>query len=338
MLQERNFYEEGSLFIKRLFQEFQQSTENFLKPHWDIDHLCYRTSNLEKYQQVCQSLSLFARKLAESNVGGRPISTFKLSVPFRVEGFYIDVVEVPAPKTGEALADGFEHFEVVLDIPFGHLIQAMQNKGLVVSVSGKSLNNEIKVKLSSGTVKFHAMSLESLIRFEGCRAFESLSQLKILDTLKEFDPLIAGTFPLGTYTNESDVDLILEMKSKAKLISALEENFSACPGFKITHLEVQSRETLLCNFDFKKIPYEIFAQDVPSIQQSAYRHFLIEERLLKLGSEKFFQRIQQYRSEGLKTEPAFAKALGITSEPFEALLSMQKISNVEVLEFLARVC
>ena len=78
---------------------------------------------------------------------------------------------------------------------------------------------------------------------------------------------------------------------------------------------------------------EIFAQEIPVTKQVAYRHFLTEERLLKLGGPLFKEKILTLRKEGLKTEPAFAKALNLAGDPFEELLKLQTYSNND-LKFL----
>ena len=89
-------------------------------------------------------------------------------------------------------------------------------------------------------------------------------------------------------------------------------------------------EALVVRFHIDAIPFEIFACAEPSVQQSAYRHFLIEERILKAGGLRLKNKIQCLRETGEKTEPAFAKALGLNGDPFVKLLELGKLSCEEL--------
>lgn len=93
---------------------------------------------------------------------------------------------------------------------------------------------------------------------------------------------------------------------------------------------VQGEPTLLISFSYQGIDFEIFGQKTPSIRQRGYLHFLIEERLLKNGGVRFAEKIKEARMNGLKTEPAFAKVLGLSGDPYEELLIIQKKSNQEL--------
>lgn len=70
-----------------------------------------------------------------------------------------------------------------------------------------------------------------------------------------------------------------------------------------------------------------------SLHQNAYRHFQIEERLLKLGGKNLRRKILEFRGFGYKTEPAFAKVLGLVGDPYESLLNLHKETE-EVLSVL----
>lgn len=70
------------------------------------------------------------------------------------------------------------------------------------------------------------------------------------------------------------------------------------------------------------------------MRQRGYLHFLIEERLLKLGSKPFVNRIQQLRHRGLKTEPAFAAALHLEGDPYVELLKLQTLDEETLLKIL----
>ena len=59
------------------------------------------------------------RLLVESDIGGRPIATFKLTTPIEVRSRdggtrFVDVVEIPSPKDGSPYGAGLEHVEFVV--------------------------------------------------------------------------------------------------------------------------------------------------------------------------------------------------------------------------------
>lgn len=93
-------------------------------------------------------------------------------------------------------------------------------------------------------------------------------------------------------------------------------------------------DTLICNFSFKGVPFEIFIQNLDTVYQTAYKHFFIEERLLKIGGRDFKERIKAERRAGTKTEPAFTRILKINGDPYSMLLKLQKTSNSELFELM----
>lgn len=68
---------------------------------------------------------------------------------------------------------------------------------------------------------------------------------------------------------------------------------------------------------------EIFGQPVPTKQQMGYRHLIAEHKLLMKHGETFRQKIIKLKKQGYKTEPAFAKALGLKGDPYLELLKFE---------------
>ena len=54
---------------------------------------------------------------------------------------------------------------------------------------------------------------------------------------------------------------------------------------------------------------------------------MIQARLLDLGGDALRIAIVALRRSGLKTEPAFARHLGIAGDPYIALLALEKIDD-----------
>ena len=62
-------------------------------------------------------------------------------------------------------------------------------------------------------------------------------------------------------------------------------------------------------------------------RQGAYRHMVIQARLLEAGGEAFRGEIVALRRAGLKTEPAFARRLAIAGDPYVALLALEHMDD-----------
>lgn len=81
-------------------------------------------------------------------------------------------------------------------------------------------------------------------------------------------------------------------------------------------------------------PFEIFAATEPVAAQAGWRHFLVERRLLDLGGMRLRDAVMALRREGLKTEPAFARALGIGDDPYAALLALEAADDAGLVTVL----
>ena len=295
--------------------------------HWDIDHLCYRSDSLSQYDALKKSFATFAHLLIESDVNGRPIATYKLNQAIHFKEWMIDVVELPAPKASKPTSAGFEHIEVVCDVPFAYFEKHFSRLNLHTEGQKKDFNQELEIHLGQRNLKFHHLSLESVINTEKSKAFSALHSSAILKDFKKYRPLVAGTIPLGVEVADSDLDILMTSENLHELRDQLTLSYSGEENFSNSIKAFSGADTLLCNFTHQGTDFEIFAQSCESVQQTAYAHFQIEERLLKIKGPNFRQQILKLRQEGSKTEPAFATALGIDADPYLTLLKLQKLSN-----------
>lgn len=324
-------------FLEKLFKTLADAKIE-IAPHWDIDHLCYRVDSLNRYEELKTSFLTFGHLLIESDVNGRPIATFKLNSSIIFKEWSIDVVELPAPKPSKPTPEGFEHIEVVCNESFSDL--EVKYKHLKLDLGGlkKDFNQEFEIDLGERNLKFHHMSLESVIRVEENKlVFNTLAESKILKVFKKFEPFVAGTFPLGIHTEHSDIDILMNAEDLDEVESMLKAEYGTLAGFTSHRLDVDDLETLIVNFNLNTTPFEIFAQNRMVTKQKAYLHFQIEERLLKIGGDKFKKIIVEKRQSGLKTEPAFAQALGIKGDAYNELLLLQKVSDSKLRKMLESV-
>lgn len=334
-LTESEFQNAAEIFLKNLFSQLLDKNIA-LDSHWDIDHLCYRVETENDYQKMKMDFSRFSDLLIESPVQGRLISTFQLKRQVVFNQRVIALVELPAPKTGKQVKTGFEHIEVVCSLSFEELRKRYANistddRGLL-----KEFNREFEINLDQASVKFHHMSLASVIRFEqNMRAFQALKKSELLRIFRDCDPLVAGTFPLGLEVSDSDIDLLLFSNDLSDLEERLKNSCSQFKNFSLQSLFIKKIPSLICRFEYEDLPFEVFAQPIPTAKQDAQRHLVVEERLLKLGGAALRARVQEQRRLGFKTEAAFINALGlVVSDPFERLLEMSSFSDLELNQIL----
>lgn len=333
-MNESEFQRQAAQFLEKLFQQMTNQSI-VLETHWDIDHLCFRASTEESYQKFKFDFSNIAVLLIESEVNGRLISTFKMHKPVQFKNWRIDVVELPAPKKGKVTQEGFEHIEVVADLTFQELQAKYPNCKYDTSGLVKEFNQELEIELEGCALKFHSLSLESVVRLESnSPVYQELKNSKVLQILKNYSPLVAGTFPLGIYTDKSDLDILISNVDFNSIEQILRNHFSSFENFNYQQMMLSDQPTVVVTFTFQNINFEIFVQNTPAIRQQAYLHFLIEEKLLKFGGNSLRQKIMNLRNTGLKTEPAFALALGLSGDPYAELLNLQKMPNTKLKDYL----
>ncbi len=78
----------------------------------------------------------------------------------------------------------------------------------------------------------------------------------------------------------------------------------------------------VAQFEAEHFRIEIFGKHIPTKDQEAYRHMIAEYKILNINPPDFRLQIKKLKSQGFKTEPAFAKLLGLEGNPYEALLKI----------------
>jgi Domain of unknown function (DUF4269) len=154
-------------------------------------------------------------------------------------------------------------------------------------------------------------------------AYQALKKHQVLAHLQPFDPILAGTIPIDIDIENSDLDIICYCQNLDAFEEVLQEKFGSASGFKIGRIEIQDAEAVVANFQLDAFEIEIFGQNIPTRQQNAYRHMLIEYKLLREHGEQFRQKVIDLKRQGHKTEPAFALLLGLAGDPYKALLDIE---------------
>ncbi|WP_293785046.1 DUF4269 domain-containing protein [uncultured Pedobacter sp.] len=153
------------------------------------------------------------------------------------------------------------------------------------------------------------------------KAYQVLTENKALEKLAPYQPILVGTIPINIDIESSDLDIICYVEDKITFTKTLTNHFQNERGFKITGNP--TFKSIKANFFIDGFEFEIFGQAIPAIKQNAYRHMLIEYQLLLEKGEAFRQEIISLKKQGYKTEPAFAKLLGIEGNAYEELLKLE---------------
>jgi len=315
---EKDFYDDAISFLEKLLSE---ASCDGLDLKQSIDHLCYRVETGERYDELKRKLSSFGACLVESMVGGRPIATYKLNRPIFYKDYIVDLIELPAPKTKSFYAEGFEHAEFISKTPL-----EFRNR--------KPFNSEKKVKFLTTCMKWHYQSLESVINLEkNENVYQALLESKLLENLEDFDPLVAGTFPLHLHHSQSDIDLLVGCDDLRKMFDCAHQS---CLHFDLFEAKLEERYFTI-NFTFQNVAFEIYGEQRPSVSQNAFVHFQIQEKLLKVGSSIFREKIVERRKLGDKTEPAFANVLELEGDPYVSLLELSHLTDFESYHFLKKI-
>lgn len=151
-------------------------------------------------------------------------------------------------------------------------------------------------------------------------AYSDLMELKIFEKLKKFNPLLTGTIPIEIDLPESDLDIICQCENHNEFTVLLSNFFSDYDDFEIKTYFRDEVETTVARFRTENFLIEIFGQNISTEEQNAYMHMIAEYNILRKNNFEFRNKIIQLKSEGFKTEPAFAKLLGLDGDPYKELL------------------
>ena len=159
--------------------------------------------------------------------------------------------------------------------------------------------------------------------------FQLLLDLKLWQILADYGPVLAGTVPIGIDTSNSDLDVLCQVSDFDELEYLLQKEFSAFENFLVVKGEVRSESYLSVSFKHLGFIIEVFAQLKPAIEQHAFRHMIIEDYFLMSKGEAFKTKIIALKNQGIKTEHAFAKVLGLSGDPYLELLKLEKQIKLE---------
>lgn len=170
------------------------------------------------------------------------------------------------------------------------------------------------------------------------QAHAVLRELALARALATWRPVLAGTLPLPIHTDASDLDILCEVHDPSPFIHAATAAYGDRPGFACEHSQIRGVPSTLIHFRADDFTIELFGQPRPTARQHGWRHLQIEARLLALGGAPAVAAIRELRRAGLKTEPAFARWLGLAGDdPYLAVLALERRSDDELARLVASV-
>lgn len=152
-------------------------------------------------------------------------------------------------------------------------------------------------------------------------AYQTLINHRVFEKLAAFNPILTGTIPINIDIPESDLDIICYWQNVTHFITELEKSFSKEQSFNLRQETINAQKTVIANVWIGDFEIEIFGQNTPTVEQNAYKHLLVEYQILEEKGENFRQKVVALKKQGNKTEPAFAKLLGLEGNPYISLLN-----------------
>lgn len=159
--------------------------------------------------------------------------------------------------------------------------------------------------------------------------YNTLTQLGIMEYLKPYDPILAGTIPIEIDIESSDADIICHAPDLRQIQEDVRKRYDSISGFT----DYISTGQYIASFTYNSLPVEIYAEDRPTLLQNGYRHMIVEYRILELAGVAFKDEIIRLKLSGYKTEPAFGKLLHL-KEPYAGLFELSAMTDRQLSDFI----
>ncbi|QCK15660.1 DUF4269 domain-containing protein [Mangrovivirga cuniculi] len=153
-------------------------------------------------------------------------------------------------------------------------------------------------------------------------AYKVLNELNIIEDLEPYSPVLSGTIPINIDLPDSDLDVICYVSELNIFYQLLIHLYGEQPGFNIKSVIINDIESIVASFAYQDFPIEIFGQNIPTTRQNAYKHMIAEYMILKEKGDEFREQIIYLKSQGYKTEPAFARLLELDGDPYLSILQL----------------
>ncbi|WIV20381.1 DUF4269 domain-containing protein [Paenibacillus polygoni] len=161
-------------------------------------------------------------------------------------------------------------------------------------------------------------------------AYRALQKHHVMEILSPYTPILTGTIPIDIDIAGSDLDIICEVHDFSAFERLLRSEFGDFQDFILTNKIVNGIRRMKANFQLEQFEVEVFGQPIPVTKQNAYRHMVIEDRILRLYNEDFRKQVRSLKRKGYKTEPAFAMLMDLEGDPYESLLEVESWADEKI--------
>ncbi len=144
--------------------------------------------------------------------------------------------------------------------------------------------------------------------------------------MQAYEALVAESWPIGVALEGADVDVICHATTLCLFAATCRGLFQ----HRLGYLEERSSldpPAFVCRFRLEDLTFAVFGQNRSDSGQNAYRHMLVEERLLAIGEETLRDRVMALKRQEKSTEEAFAMALGLSGAPYLTLLEFERLND-----------
>lgn len=168
-------------------------------------------------------------------------------------------------------------------------------------------------------------------------AHQCLTELRIFEKLAQYTPVLVSTVCLNIDTPTSDLDIICEAHDLDAFEREVAAHYGTLRGFNSRR---SSTVSVACVVQFFTPTFEIevYGEPQPVERQNGYRHFLQFRRVIELGGENLRERLQTLKRAGIKSEPALATLLGLSGDPYRAVLDLEGVPDVELAATIREIC
>lgn len=168
--------------------------------------------------------------------------------------------------------------------------------------------------------------------------YQLLTETKLFERISQYTPVLCGTIPIAVDLPESDLDIICEVHAFESFAQDVTELMTTLGVTEVQprRKEIRGIPSIIISCTLDGVAMEFFGQPLRVTNQYAYRHMMIEHRILALGGSPIRDEVMRHRKNGIKTEPAFAHVLGLAGDPFEALLQLEGWSDEEIQDLLPK--
>lgn len=163
------------------------------------------------------------------------------------------------------------------------------------------------------------------------RAQLLIHESEVLVHLARFSPVVVSTIFADLDTDTSDIDIVCTYRTQADFQATFQEAFQDKPGYNLK----PGHGCVIGRFKQAEFTIEVYASSIPSREQLAYRHFVIMQRLSKLGGNQFQERVRALKRDGMKTEQAITKILGLRGDAHTSILQVAGWSNHRIIEVMS---